>query len=369
MTSNPLDHKKIIENLANLKVSRNSIFPYFKIHKNKFLRLVLDLTDRCNLRCKMCFFNFPEKKKSMPDMSNKTFNLIASQIFPISSHLTLSCMAEPLLYKKFPEVLSEVSKHEFLYSEYVTNGMLLNSRIIEKSIEANISTVQISFDGAKPETLEKIRIGANFKKIIDNIQMFNKIKSDYKVKHPFIRFNYVIMKDNVNEVVDVVKLAREIGVNEINFRHLVPLKGLGVKLQSLKYNKSNSDTYLHKAKEDAQKFGISLIGFPLLEPETNNEDKFHNSLCDKRCFLPWEQVHILPDGRIIPCPFWYNEKAFGDLNETSFDSIWNSDNYNLLRWELETGRWRKICRTCPFRVLGDIYSGNFEEEVMWGPSI
>ncbi|MBU1627449.1 radical SAM protein, partial [bacterium] len=204
MQPGDFDLKKGVENFLGLKITRNHTFPYFKVHRNKFLRLVLDLTDRCNLRCKMCFFNFPEKKNPIPDMDLNIFKKIADQLFPITSDLTLSCMAEPLLYKRFPDILDEVKNHYFVHSEYVTNGMLLDKIIMEKSIEASIKTVQISFDGAKMETVEKIRKGADYKKIIEKILLFNKIKSAHKVKYPILRFNYVIMNDNINEVVDVV---------------------------------------------------------------------------------------------------------------------------------------------------------------------
>jgi len=303
----------------------------------------------------------------MPDMDFRLFLKISEQIFPIASDLTLSCMAEPLLYKEFPDVLDVVKNHYFVHSEYVTNGMLLNETIMEKSVEADIKTVQLSFDGAKQETIESIRKGASFNKIIEKINQFNKIKSIHKSKHPVIRFNYVIMKDNITEVEDVIRLAHDTGVEEINFRHLVPLKGLGVKLQSLNYNKQLAEKYLVKAKEQALKLNIKLIGFPIEDSEKTDDD-FLNSLNENKCHLPWEQVHILPDGRIIPCPFWYNEKSFGNLHDSSFDAIWNSDDYSRLRWELLTGKWRKICRTCPLRVLGEIYSGNFDQEVQWGPS-
>jgi radical SAM protein with 4Fe4S-binding SPASM domain len=239
---------------------------------------------------------------------------------------------------------------------------------MEKSVEAGIKTVQISFDGAKPRTLENIRTGADYKKLLENICEFNNIKSNHGAKFPVLRFNYVIMKDNITEVEDVVKLAKDIGVEEINFRHLVPLRGLGIKLQSLTYSKQLAREYLLKAEEKALKSGIRLIGFPLMTPDQTDNDQFLNSINENNCFLPWEQVHILPDGRIIPCPFWYNETSFGDLKQDSFGAIWNSDDYNMLRWELSTGRWRKICTSCPYRVIGDIYSGNFDREVQWGPS-
>ena len=50
-----------------------------------------------------------------------------------------------------------------------TNATLLEENMNRKLIERGLTRIRIGFDGATADTYEKIRIGANFHKVKDNI--------------------------------------------------------------------------------------------------------------------------------------------------------------------------------------------------------
>ena len=73
--------------------------------------------------------------------------------------------SEPLLDKKLAlriKKIKEVSPDTFVF--FITNGLLLTSEISQELGEAKLDAITISFDGAKKETYQKIRVGSSYDK-------------------------------------------------------------------------------------------------------------------------------------------------------------------------------------------------------------
>src|SRR4051812_6864888 len=72
----------------------------------RFMHLELDITNRCNLRCVMCYHSF-ESTRRMPtvNMAPDDFAAIADVVLPHAGRLSLSLGNEPLMSPHFIPVL------------------------------------------------------------------------------------------------------------------------------------------------------------------------------------------------------------------------------------------------------------------------
>lgn len=293
----------------------------------KATSVTIEVTNYCNLNCIMCF------KKGLPKqvpkhMSLELFKKILDDIKPIKGVCFVG-LGEPLLNPAFPYMLLEARKRG-LSTNMATNGFLIDD-IIARGLVKLVGKISISLDSATKENYEKIRKGSNFNKIIENIKILVKEKKKQDSIFPFIRLDMVGMKCNIHELVDLVRLAKKIGINSINMLHIQPLTKELEKQHLCNMPKEEVQAFFKEALFEAWKLGIVLKIRPL-EP-----------ICEF-CDNMWKNPYIDSDGNISICCLTGSAKdksieyfkdapvevdpskiTFGNLYKQSFKEIWNSD--------------------------------------------
>jgi sulfatase maturation enzyme AslB (radical SAM superfamily) len=136
----------------------------------------------CNLRCPMC--PVPTHKTHMDGrpagaMPLATFERIIEQISDKPRVIGLTMMGEPMINKNLVQFV-QIAKARGHYVAMTTNGTLLNEAKAKALLEAGIDMMKISFDGASKETYERIRIGADFDKVVANVRKFNDLRTELR---------------------------------------------------------------------------------------------------------------------------------------------------------------------------------------------
>jgi radical SAM protein with 4Fe4S-binding SPASM domain len=103
--------------------------------------LELQITNKCNLRCKHCFINPAER--NINELSVKRIKNILKEFEQMQGLRVLITGGEPFLHSKF-EQINEMLPQFFLRKVLFTNGILLNK---EKIKRLNVDEIQISIDG------------------------------------------------------------------------------------------------------------------------------------------------------------------------------------------------------------------------------
>jgi len=156
------------------------------------------LTYNCNLKCKMC----PFWRRPSENLSTLKEKEILKQMYDSGVCAVGFEGGEPLLRADLPEILA-YSCSLPLHTSIITNGTLLKSRIDEIAPYIN-GIVFVSLDGME-KTHDQIRgVDGCFKRAIEGITAAKKKVS--------VRINMTIMSDNIYEVEDTVKLAKDLGV-------------------------------------------------------------------------------------------------------------------------------------------------------------
>ncbi len=232
------------------------------------------LTYNCNLRCKMC----PFWKRSSTDSSLEKEKAILKQIYDSGACGIALEGGEPLLRNDLVNILA-FSQALPLHTSLITNGTLLESRIDEIAPYIN-GIIYVSLDGLE-KTHDTIRgVNGCFKKAINGI-----IASKEKAS---VTINSTITSDNLYEVEDMVKLAKELDT------------GMSV---AVAYDYCNADASAPTANEITQ-IANKLIemkkkGYPLV----NSTNYFRVMAKEKnwKC-RPWATINVDPEGNLIlPC--------------------------------------------------------------------
>ncbi len=99
-----------------------------------------------------------------------------------------------------------------------TNGTLLSQKVAGKLVDAGLTSIYVSLDSLNKERLEGIRLGINYGSTLENFQLLlRRFGSDVN-----IGVEYVVMKENLEELPVFVAEAAEMGVNHVLVSHVVP---------------------------------------------------------------------------------------------------------------------------------------------------
>lgn len=337
------------------KCIKNCKKPKLKI-SNTPLEIYIEVSRDCNINCIMCARTFDSRYKSISgrNMSMKIFNKIIP-ILPGLVKVHAFGNGEPLLNKNFIK-MNEIIKSFDVHVEFNTNGVLLDKKKSEEIVKVGLDSITFSFDAAKKKTYENIRRGAIYEKVIDNIKKLNDIKKKFNKTNPRITFAIVGMKQNITEIPDIIKLAKDLRVKSV---YVEPLLWQDYSVyekffhrQSLSnINQDKVQKIMETGKNLANKFGISFTS-PLLEvkdyefiikekPQSIMQVKVRDKLF---CTQPWTTIFIDWDGKVHPC--CGTEEVFGNLNNQSFKEIFNNEKFISLRKSIINNKIIGYCKNC-----------------------
>lgn len=264
----------------------------------------IETVNACNARCPMCTIDDWDRRDGL--MSDELFRKIVDEIrdHPEVLRVHLYRDGEPLLDKKLPERVRMMKSAGVREVGISTNVALLNHAKTLALLEAGLDSIILSIDSLKKEVYEKIRVGLDFREVMENaynfILMRNATKSKCKVWVRMIR-----QKDNYAEWPEYQKawncLVKE--TDRVDYR-------------------------------DLHNWGVQLKGVP-------------SRTDPKPCVALWSLMVIFADGTVPRCNVDYNKKhPVGNLNDSSISELWNSPIQNRVRQEHLLGEKTSICKGC-----------------------
>src|SRR3990172_4273326 len=178
----------------------------------------IELTTRCPLRCKMCIRE-GIKDWHNSDMDIDNFKIVIPYLKDVET-VVLEGWGESLLHKNLIEIIRG-AKAAGPQVGFVTSGRVLNREYISEIISTGIDFIGFSLSGATLKTHNAIRVNSDLQSLIEHIQTFNEIKRNKKIKNPKLHIIYLMLKDNISEVPALLKLVKEIGIEEVVLTNLI----------------------------------------------------------------------------------------------------------------------------------------------------
>ncbi len=341
----------------------------------------IGLSNRCNYRCQMCWDHPPFRTKDksfFPDRvtqqyysENKDVDLDTAlmdfSIYKelISDLVTLNVekvkfigRGEPFVNPHAVDMIAYASS-KGLKCDISTNGSLLTREIIDKLIEIdNLLHIQVSLNAANNLSYKKIhnlKSDKLFFKIIDNLQYlrdrkYNSISTDSHA----IQLSMVVCKYNFRDILDMVKLARELDAESLFLREMAVYRQIENLLLSDDEEKEFLDI-LDRAIDEIERIGIhnNFKVFKRIRTQKSfvNGDMFKWLYSKISCYAGWYYSVILADGTVNPCCECL--KVMGNIKKDRFYKIWYSNSYNEFRQIIRNfPKTKKIPLGCKCYVCG-----------------
>lgn len=273
-------------------------------------RLVLELTNACNLNCIMCGRNAAEFKPTFFQM--EWFSYLES-LFDTIEEVTLMGWGEPTVHPHFEEMLARIDQHA-AKKYFCTNGMRLH-RLMPAIFQYKVDLIGVSLDGATAETNNRIRRGSDLNHIVSSLKEIEYQKRSLGVTYPYINFVFCAMKSNLHELPDLVRLAADIGLEEVKVVFLTVFQ------QELEHETLWGDIervrdVFAAAMQVGEELGV-LLKLPYLPGEDPAGEQYH-----KDCFVGWRDFFLGSDGFVRPCMSTPEQFFHIDITKP-FEEQWN----------------------------------------------
>ena len=326
------------------------------------IQAFLEVSARCNLRCTMCAINYDTRYRNSsgrPPYFTPDLFARLRPIFPKLHRAFLFGLGEPLLNPHLVDYIRELSGHGVEVA-FTTNATLIDEEKADEIARAGVKRVTVSIDGARAETYESIRVGATFARVMRGIRAL----ADAGRRHGShtLSFSFVAMKSNVDDIPHLVDLCHEVGAIGV---HVEPLLAqVGKTELDEHYERENlglvDADHVREAFDDAAAKAKSYgVYFSSLFTTARDQYDYIKRVASADehwlCGAPWSMIWVTSAGEIRTCCL--NDKSFGNLNEQSFDEIWNGAHYHRFREAHVRNEVAEGCANClkNGRVQGSEY--------------
>ncbi|MFP4441362.1 MAG: radical SAM protein [Chloroflexaceae bacterium] len=319
---------------------------------------------QCNLRCQMCPIQF--RADGPPDgapafMAFADFTRMIDQ-FTGLTELHLQGLGEPMMHPRFFDMVAYAAAKGIRVTTN-TNLTLLNARRAERCVTSGLDCLHVSIDGSTAETYERIRVRAQFERVLRNLGLLLAARRRLGSEHPRLHLVMVIMRQNLHELPEIVQLASDWSVEEIFVQHLChdfgesslpahyrPMREFVQAQTLLEEDPQRVTHYFDAARAVAREQDIRLR-LPRVRPRPHPP----GTPGPQRCDWPWRGAYISYQGYAMPCCMVStpDRANFGNMAASGVTEVWSSAEYQAFRERLDSDDPPEICRSCA------IYTGIF----------
>ncbi len=308
-------------------------------------RLYLELTNRCNLSCEMCYRQ--NWQETLGDMSAEVLSSIEGEVagFPDLKEVILGGIGEPTIADNFCQAVELFApRYEVTVT---TNGTTLDDQIIEFLISRGVARIVLSVDSTDVQAFAAIR-HQNVQGLLESTRH---IAEQRVMGKPEIIWEFVAMKSTLPFLKETVRQAAQLGVNRIFVSHILPMRQ-EMMAETLYYPALSPET--EKTFQEGFLLGLAK-GMDVILPQSQLRT-------DRHCrFVETQSAVVRWDGQVSPCYRFLHSypeyvfgrrkqieaHSFGSLREASLLDIWSSPEFMNYRYKVITGGYPS-CTDCEF---------------------
>jgi MoaA/NifB/PqqE/SkfB family radical SAM enzyme len=174
-------------------------------------RIVIELTNRCNLSCGHCF---EDRHAATGDLPLEILEKVLREGKSCGIDQMSFTGGEPTIHRQFKEIINCVAEANYPFS-FVSNGASF-PQIYPLLLQHRnwFAGVTFSLDGAREATHDRLRGKGSYRHVMRAIAIcaFKEL--------PFT-LNMVLTAENRNEILEMVALAEQLGSSGLRFGHLM----------------------------------------------------------------------------------------------------------------------------------------------------
>lgn len=266
------------------------------------LFIAWQLNSACNLDCLHCC---EEAGHSMPDeLTREEIKNFCNQIVKLRIPYVAISGGEPLLHPDFFEI-SEFLRNHGVSLKVETNGHLIDRKVADRFAELGFRSVQVSVDGATPQTFEKLRLKGSWQKTIDACRYLVEAGVNTEIV-------FVPTKFNIQETGEVIEMAYKMGIYGFYTGKIMRIGRAAQNWDLLCPSDEEYKKFFEVLREKQTKYAgkMKIYYYPY---DVIEELKY-------RLKYPSASLLVIPNGKVKiigPLPF-----ICGDLRKHTLSEIW-----------------------------------------------
>lgn len=310
----------------------------------------METTTACYLKCIHCEHTYWRDKSYLNQHLQFADLVRVLNSAPNLKWINLTGEGTSVLNPDFNDMVEYV-KAQGIYLDFSHDFVTLPDATARLWVQAGVDRIYWSLDGVTKATYEKIRVGANFDKVRENVRKLLQIKREMKSPLPELCFRFCFFKDNVHEVehlpdflasladYDIQAYGDEPSINIVALLEFKETRDWAVEI---------SPDVVKRTNEESQLLGFKNYWSHVTHIE---EDKAPLDYCTF-----WSEPYVMITGHVVPCcaVLMSNNRpdletlAFGNINNQPLKEMWDSDYYRKFRKMVVNPRAPvpKICLGC-----------------------
>jgi MoaA/NifB/PqqE/SkfB family radical SAM enzyme len=320
------------------------------------LTLELNVTSRCNLKCRFCWLRSANSNYSKELNDEQLIRIVNEAIELEVEEFRFPGSGEPLMRKEILLELMKRIKDNGKMGLLISNGTLFNEKIIRKMIELNWDILTISLEGPDAETHDYLtQVKGSFSQMIKNLELIKKWKKKLGEENPWLRMNVVLTNKNYDKLEKIVELGAKFNFKEIILQPMTIFSEEGKRLRVKNIESVNK--HLEVAEERARNLGIktnvnSFIKNVIIERTNEMENlineeikRFNGNFLSVPCYEPFYNLIIMPGGEAGPCAI-AGGITEASVKNTTLKDVWFGKCFETFRKKLLNRELFPFCYHC-----------------------
>ncbi len=282
--------------------------------------LIFAPTHACNLRCKHCYLPDHDVEALPKEIAMRLVDewseIVLEERGPFRGIFHVKG-GEPFVVPYLGDIMDRLVELQSMRLMLTTNGTFTNEKTLNKlqachdGLSGHV-TVIVSLDGASAKTHDALRGDGQFEVTTSFIRAI-------RARGIFTHLNCVLHGQNMHEIPAYVRLAMDLGADQINFLPLVP-KGYGSTVRCLQVPHLQLHQQLQAVYDSGDECTRRLLAGSLSHIADRNK---RGILAACECVAAYQGLfYITPEGSVFTCPNLLNtEHSIGNVKNLSLREL------------------------------------------------
>ena len=260
----------------------------------------LELTYRCNVRCRHCYIDSPKEQSAVQELTSGEWISVVDQLARMGCMNVLVTGGEPTVHSAFLSVCQRIIRRGMLCDVY-TNGLDISDDLFDSLRVLPLNSISVSLYSGTGVFHDKITgVHGSFKKTLANLLRFKDAGLDAYAKVP-------IFHKHLEDFFAAKELGHKHGFRVLASTILVP----GHSGETSNPMMMDTDEYRHFLEREAT-------------PDTSMDslDANENRRNESLCHAGQSTLCVSPFGDVMPCNSF--PAVCGNIRQLSLSKIWNA---------------------------------------------
>jgi radical SAM protein with 4Fe4S-binding SPASM domain len=299
----------------------------------------IEITRECPSMCRICAI--ATGRGSTEVLTPDEIKHVIDQFKGIGIRFVALTGGDPLMREDLIPILEHIRRGD-LTAGFSTSLLNLTERTAH-SLGALDAKVQVSLDGSSPEVNDYNRGRGSFEKAMEGIRILNRHRIEFRIA-------FCIMKHNLRDIPDMVRLAEDLGAREIAFRK-IKLLGRALELRDEVYPSPEDMAWAYGTLY-REAYGRSRDSMKINAKYNEVFFKGRGPEFDRPpCGAGRNIIHVTYRGDVVPCSLFTEDQFVqGNVRSQSVAEIWETSEL-LSFFRKTTVDDIPECKDCAYKYL------------------